>query len=41
MNKTDATIQFLKENPKRISLFEVYPDNWMDLVNNVNDNEND
>lgn len=37
----ELCLRFLKENPKRISLFEVYPANWMDLVNNVNDNEND
>jgi len=26
-------IQFLKENPNRISLFETFPANWKDLVN--------
>lgn len=39
-NASDELIlEFLKENPKRISLFEVYPENWMDLINNVNENE--
>jgi hypothetical protein len=33
-NMTDAlAIEFLKENPNRISLFEVYPENWRFLLN--------
>jgi hypothetical protein len=35
----DLCTRFLKENPKRISLFEKYPENWMDLINNVKDND--
>ncbi len=34
----ELCIEFLKANPKRISLFEKYPDNWMDLINNENEN---
>ena len=33
-------IEFLKANPNRISMFEVYPENWMDLIQN-NESEND
>ncbi len=36
-NITDElAIEFLKINPNRISMFEVYPDNWKDLVQGVN-----
>ncbi len=34
----EICIEFLKANPSRISLFESYPDNWTDLIN---DNENE
>jgi len=45
ISKTEAPdelcLKFLKVNPKRISLFDIYPDNWMELINNVilNDDE--
>jgi hypothetical protein len=32
-------IEFLKANPKRISMFQKYPENWMELIQN-NENEN-
>jgi len=32
-------IEFLKANPKRISMFEKYPENWLQLIQN-NDEEN-
>lgn len=31
-------IEFLRANPNRISLFEVYPENWKDLINNEEEN---
>ncbi|RAK21605.1 hypothetical protein B0I03_10537 [Flavobacterium aquaticum] len=34
----ELCIEFLKANPNRISLFEVYPENWVELINNENDN---
>lgn len=35
-------IAFLKANPNRISLFESFPENWKDLIqDNVKENEND
>lgn len=35
-------IGFLQANPNRISLFEKYPENWMELIkNNENDTENE
>lgn len=36
----NVCIQFLKANPNRISMFEIYPENWMDLIQN-NDSENE
>lgn len=36
----DVCIGFLKANPNRISLFEKYPANWKELIQN-NDDEND
>lgn len=33
----DLCIEFLRANLNRISLFEVYPDNWKDLINNENE----
>lgn len=34
-NMTDQlAIMFLKENPNRISLFEIYPENWKELLSN-------
>jgi hypothetical protein len=42
---TDAlAIEFLKVNPNRISMFSEYPDNWRELLNEVeitDDNEGD
>lgn len=36
-NVTDELcIEFLKQNPNRISMFASYPDNWKDLINNEN-----
>jgi hypothetical protein len=35
----NACILFLKANPARISLFEKYPENWMDLLTQNNENE--
>lgn len=38
----DLCIGFLKHNPARISLFEKYPENWMELIqNNENETENE
>lgn len=34
----ELCLRFLKENPNRISLFEKYPENWKELINNINDN---
>lgn len=36
----ELCIEFLKANPNRISLFEKYPENWKELIQN-NDDEND
>ncbi|QIH37883.1 hypothetical protein G7A72_03290 [Flavobacterium sp. Sr18] len=35
----DLCIGFLKDNPARISLFEKYPENWMELIQKNNENE--
>lgn len=44
ISQTDADnqvcIDYLKVNPNRISLFEKYPENWLELINN-NDMVND
>lgn len=38
----ETCIGFLRANPNRISLFEKYPENWMELIkNNENDTENE
>lgn len=34
-------IEFLRANPNRISLFEVYPENWKDLINNENETDDE
>lgn len=40
-NASDETIiEFLKENPKRISLFEAFPENWEQMINH-NEKDND
>lgn len=37
LNMTDElAFSFLKENPNRISLFEIFPTNWKDLISNDN-----
>ena len=28
----DICIRFLKENPNRIEMFEIYPENWIELI---------
>lgn len=35
----ELAINFLKANPNRISMFEVYPENWKDLLNTKNNDE--
>lgn len=38
----ETCIGFLRANPNRISLFEKYPENWKELIqNNENDTENE
>lgn len=38
----DTCIGFLKANPNRISMFEKYPENWKQLIqDNENNNAND
>lgn len=34
-------IEFLKFNPNRISLFEIYPENWMELIKNNTNSKGD
>lgn len=34
-------IGFLAANPARISMFEKYPENWMELINNEKENDNE
>ena len=34
-------LEFLKFNPNRISLFEVYPENWMELLENNTNSDGD
>ena len=35
-------LDFLKINPNRISLFEIYPENWLEIINhNESENENE
>lgn len=36
----DIVIEFLKQNPNRISLFKDYPENWKQLLTQNNDDEN-
>lgn len=36
---TDLCLKFLAVNPNRISMFESYPSNWKELINNVNFDE--
>lgn len=38
----DTCIAFLKANPNRISMFEIYPDDWKELIqDNEKENENE